>query len=317
MQSAASSGPVIRLGFAGMVPENGHPFSWGAILNGAYNKSIIERYGYPGINDYLGRVPREQLGLPGVAVTHLWCDLPEDAQAVASSAGIPHVVQRPEALVGQVDAVIIPTDRGEEHWERARPFLEAGLPVFVDKPLTDNLSDLERFIAAQQQGAVLMSSSCMRYAVEFQELKQRLPEVGELRLVTVSCAKSWERYGIHALESIYGLFEPGGWTGVRNVGTPERNLVFATHDSGVDAMLALVKDLAGAFCHVEVYGTKGHISARFSDTFAAFRAQLVAFLAFLRGDRSAQMFDETVEQMRIIAAGIESRNRGGMAISLT
>ncbi len=316
MQSATNSGSVIRLGFVGMVPENGHPFSWGGIINGAYNTNIIERYGYPGINDYLDRVPADQLGLPGVAVTHLWCDRPEDTQMVAASAGIPHVLQQAEEMVGQVDAVVIPTDLGEEHWERARPFLDAGLPVFIDKPLTDNLPDLERFIAARQEGATIMSSSCMRYAKEFQELKNRLPEVGELRLVTVTCAKSWERYGIHALESIYGLFEPDGWTSVRNVGTPERNLVIAAHDSGVDAMLALVKDLTGAFCHVEVYGTQGHISAQFQDTYAAFRAQLVAFIDFLKGDASFNAFDETVEQMRIIAAGIESRNRGGETISL-
>jgi hypothetical protein len=35
--------------------------------------------------------------------------------------------------------------------------------------------------------------------------------VGEPRLIVATCAKSWERYGIHALEAVYGLLPPGGW----------------------------------------------------------------------------------------------------------
>ena len=56
-----------------------------------------------------------------------------------------HVVDAPEDVIGKVDAVIIATDRGDEHVWRAKPFVEAGLPVFVDKPLADNQDDLQQF----------------------------------------------------------------------------------------------------------------------------------------------------------------------------
>ena len=70
-------------------------------------------------------------------------------------------------MIGQVDAVIIPTDRGWEHVERARPFIEAGLPLFIDKPLCDREEDLRQFVAWQREGKPLLSTSCMRYAREF------------------------------------------------------------------------------------------------------------------------------------------------------
>ena len=60
--------------------------------------------------------------------------------------GIPNVVDKPEEMLGQVDAIICATDIGAEHVERIRPFVEAGLPIFIDKPLTDNEEDLRTIV---------------------------------------------------------------------------------------------------------------------------------------------------------------------------
>jgi len=54
----------------------------------------------------------------------------------------PYGASRPQKAIGQVDAIIVPTDKGHEHAERVQPFIEVGLPVFVDKPLVDNIEDM-------------------------------------------------------------------------------------------------------------------------------------------------------------------------------
>src|SRR5207247_2656290 len=105
--------------------------------------------------------------------------------------------------IGGVDAVIIATDLGHEHLARARPFIEAGLPVFIDKPLTDRVDHLRQFDAWQRAGHAILSTSCLRYAREYAAARERLPDLGPLRLITMSMAKTWERYGIHALEGVY------------------------------------------------------------------------------------------------------------------
>ena len=46
------------------------------------------------------------------------------------------IVDQPQDLIGRVDAVLIESVDGSVHLERALPFIEAGLPVFVDKPFT-------------------------------------------------------------------------------------------------------------------------------------------------------------------------------------
>ncbi len=306
----------IRLAMLGMVPGNGHPFSWSAIINGRYDQAEMERCGYPVIPRYLGAQPPGALGLPGARVTHVWCDRPEDGPRVARAACISHVAVKPEDVIGQVDAVLIATDIGGEHVARARPFIEAGLPVFIDKPLADNEPDLLQFMAWHRAGRPFLSSSAMRYAPEYAELRRRLPEVGELRLAVNTTPKSWERYGIHALEGIYPLLRPGGWRSVRHSGDARRALVHIRHAAGTEALVAAIDDLAGAFGCASVYGTAGSLAARSQDTFAAFKGQLASFVSYLRTGRSPVPLSETFELMRIIIAGLRSRAEGGREVGL-
>ena len=198
----------IKVGMVGMVDGNGHPYSWTAIINGGYNSEFLRQSDYPNIADYLDNEPKKNLGIEGVKVTHIWCDDRADAEHVAKTSYIDNIVSKPEDVIGQVDAVIIPTDKGHEHVDRARPFIDAGIPVFVDKPLTDNIDDLKQFVEWHKQGKHFMSSSCMRYAGEFVEARKNIESIGELRLLTITTPKSWERYGIHALEGAYQFLKP-------------------------------------------------------------------------------------------------------------
>lgn len=71
-------------------------------------------------------------------------------------------------MLGQVDAVICATDVGDEHIERCRPFLDAGLPMFIDKPLVNKEEDLKTFVRWRKEGKHFLSSSCMRYSKELE-----------------------------------------------------------------------------------------------------------------------------------------------------
>ena len=305
----------IRLAMLGMVDGNGHPYSWSAIVNG-YDREAMAQCPYAVIAEYLGAQPPEAFGIEGARVTHVWCDDPADARAVARASLVPNVVADPCEVIGEVDAVIIPTDRGGEHLERARPFIEAGLPVFIDKPMTDREDHLRQFVRWQREGRPILSTSCMRYAHEFAECRARIDELGELRLITMTTAKSWERYGIHALEGVYPFLAPGGWSWVANTGTEEANIVHVGHRDGVDVVLAAVTDMYGAFGCLGLYGTKGSLAMKFSDTFSAFKAQLVAFVSYLKTERLPFPFEQTVELMKIIIAGIRSREASGRKVML-
>ena len=306
----------IKLAMVGMVEGNGHPYSWTAIINGRYDAEVMAECGYPVIPQYLGAAPKEQLGIPGAKVTHIWCDDTADAEKVAKATFIPNIVEKPEDVIGKVDAVIIPTDKGWEHLDRARPFIEAGLPVFIDKPLTDKEDHLQQFIEWQHNGHPIMSTSCMRYAREFVEARNHLVNLGELRLITMTTAKSWERYGIHALEGVYPFLEPNGWLSVTNTGTEQNNIVHCKHETGVDVILTAIADMYGAFGCLGLYGTKDSAFVQFKDTFHAFKTQLVEFVKYLRTGKLPFDFAQTAELMKIIIAGIRSREKSGKMVKL-
>ena len=305
----------ISLAMIGMVQGNGHPYSWSAIINGQYDAQVMADCGYPVIPQYLAAA-KDELGISGAKVTHIWCDQKSDAERVAKASYIPTIVDNFEDVIGNVDGVIIPTDKGWEHLDRARPFIEADMPIFIDKPLTDRKDHLQQFVEWQHEGKPIMSTSCMRYAKEFAEARKRLSELGELRLITMTTPKSWERYGIHALEGVYPFLEPGGWLWVVNTGSEQVNIVHCRHESGVDVILAAIADMYGAFGCLNLYGTKGNMSVQFKDTFYAFKTQLVEFINYLRSGELPFEFSQTVELMKIIIAGIRSRDESGRVIQL-
>ena len=307
----------IRLAMLGSTPGNGHPYSWSAMFNGYDRDRMTRECPFAGIPVYLNKEPPETLRIVGARVTHVCCtgEGGFTAEHVAQCSLIPNVVKNPTDVIGHVDAVVIATDLGGEHVARARPFIEAGLPVFVDKPLADNEPDLKTFSEWAAAGKAIMSSSCMRYAKEFLPYRISTHELGALRFVNVTTAKSWEAYGIHALEAIYPILGPGFLT-ARNTGTAERNIVHLTHKCGADAVVVATSDMYGGFGCLQLCGTAGKVQTASSDTFYAFKAQLEAFIGYLRTGVRPFPFSDTIELMKLVIAGIQSRENGGREIAL-
>jgi predicted dehydrogenase len=307
----------IRLAMLGSTPGNGHPYSWSAIFNG-YNRELMTREcPFAGIPQYLNKEPPATLTIPGAKVTHICCigNGGFTAEHVAKCSLIPHVVEKPTDVIGQVDAVIIATDIGGEHVDRARPFIEAGLPVFIDKPLIDNAHDLKIFTDWVVAGKAIMSSSCMRYTKEFMPYRLSTRELGSLRFVSITTPKSWETYGIHALEAVYPILGPG-FISARNTGTIDRNIVHLKHACGADVIVVASADMYGSFGCLQLCGTAGKVQLASGDSFFAFKAQLEAFIGYLRTGIYPFPFTETVELMRLVIAGIRSREQGGREVPL-
>lgn len=305
----------IRLAMLGMIEGNGHPYSWSAIVNG-YDPEKMKSCPYPVIAQYLGKQPLESVRIRGARVTHIWTDNPAEAPQVAAASKIENVVAKPEDVIGKVDAVIISTDDGTDHVRRAAPFVEAGLPVFVDKPMAITLPELKQFIRWQKEGRKLLSTSGMRYMPEMKQIRERRDEIGEYRWITSFTCKTWERYGIHALEAVYPLVGPG-FVSVQTNAKEGSDIVHLTHKSEAQLTIAAINDAYGSFGNVHVYGTKGAMTLKLADTYTAFRGQLTAFIEMLRLGRAPFPFEQTVELMAIIIAGIRSREQGGRAVPLT
>jgi len=304
----------IKIAMLGWVDDNHHPYSWSAIFNGDFNDAAMAECGCPAVHQYL-TANRDSLGIDGTRVTHVWADDPERAKHLSRSSLIPNVVEQPEDVIGHVDAVLIPTDKGHEHLERARPFIEAGLPVFIDKPLTDREEHLEQFVRWQEEGKPFMSCSGLRYSEYFAACRARLDEVGEIRLITSAISKRWASYGIHVAEGVYPFLEPGGWVSAANTGTQNADIIHAHHASGVEVVFAVAENIAGI--PLSVVGSKGWLTAEHKVNFASFKIMFGKFVEYLRTGHMPFPFEQTVELMKLIIAGIRSREQGGRTVMLS
>ena len=309
----------IRLGMLGMTEGNAHPFSWSAIING-YDKEEMYRWThvlYPTIPDYLGKQPEKTFGIPGVQVTHVCFTGYEDramAENCARASHIANVVGRPEDMLGQVDAIICATDVGSEHVERCRPFVEAGIPVFIDKPLTDNEEDLKTLVSWYDQGAPLMSSSSMRYNKMLETFYLNHYELGTIRYILSPMVKYWENYGIHAVEAVFPLLGQG-FEWVQNLGSYDRAMVHLHHTNGCDVDIPMGYGFSSN--GVTILAEHEARVVDDSDSFYAFKKQLEVFIKYLRTGAREYPFEDTIEMAKLIIAGIRSREEDGRRVYLS
>ncbi len=300
----------------GMIEGNGHPYSWSAIING-YDPAVMASCPFPVIPKYLGAQPLETVRIPAANVTHIWTDNPADAIEVAKASLIPHVVKSPEDVIGEVDAVLIATDNGFDHVRRARPFVEAGLPVFIDKPMATSLEDLQTIVAWERAGARLLSSSSLRFAPELvDQFLPTLGTLGQLRWISGITVKDWEKYGIHMLEPLFRIVGPG-FQSIRLESQPGLEVAHLQHASGTQLTVPVIYDGGPSFGMIQVCGTAGQAGFRFSNTYTNFRRLMSSFIDYVQSGIRPYPFTETVELMAILIAGLRSRAENSRRVEIS
>lgn len=82
------------------------------------------------------------------------------------------IVDKVEDMLGKVDAVMITSRDGKHHFPYAKAFLEARIPLFVDKPFTVTLEDAKALVALAKKNRVpLCGGSSVKYDKAIQELR--------------------------------------------------------------------------------------------------------------------------------------------------
>ncbi len=128
------------------------------------------------------------------------------------------LVDKPEDMRGKVDGMLIESIDGGMHLERVKLFIDAGMPLFIDKPLASSLADAEAIAElAEKKNVPIFSASSLRYGVEVIEALAAREELGAPVAVHVYGVQGrdpkynpgWFNYGIHAAEMLITLLGPG------------------------------------------------------------------------------------------------------------
>src|SRR5579872_6386907 len=87
----------------------------------------------------------------------------QDVQEYADRFGSPEICKIPSDLVGLVDIALIHSVNWDRHRPAAEPLIQAGIPIFIDKPLAGNMDDCRWFVHQQKAGALIYGCSSIPY----------------------------------------------------------------------------------------------------------------------------------------------------------
>jgi predicted dehydrogenase len=276
-----------------------------ASLLNDYDRAGYAQAGFP----HFDRAPLGEL-----TVQAIWDADADEARRVAGLAKIPEVLSAAEDAIGRVDGVIICDDLSMKHQRLAKPFLEAGVPTFIDKPLSPDPAEAAEIAAlARTGGAPLMSCSALRYARELAEARERIAALGRIWCATGTAPGELVFYGIHALELVHAVLGPGvEW--VQNIGDEERAFVRCAYPNGTSIMLQVLGPEGYPGMHGCFFGERGGVHIGVEDAAAFYGNTLKEFARMVRTREMPIPLDTTLEIIRILTAGKRSQQQGGARI---
>ncbi|OGG72619.1 hypothetical protein A3A38_00025 [Candidatus Kaiserbacteria bacterium RIFCSPLOWO2_01_FULL_53_17] len=100
------------------------------------------------------------------------------------------VVGHGETLQGDIDGVILATPIST-HAELALPFIERGIPTFIEKPLTDSVTDAKRLLTAAEKANTLVQVGHIHlHNPAFVKVKELVPTLGRIRYLSFEGANN-------------------------------------------------------------------------------------------------------------------------------
>jgi predicted dehydrogenase len=292
---------TLNIGVIGGSQGNGHPYSWSAIFNG-YNATSMEKCGFPVIPRYLEEHSFPDDAIHGASVTHVWTQDLNLSKHIAKAAHIKNVVKNMNDLIGSVDAVLLARDDAERHLEMALPFLDAGIPIYIDKPLALTTAEAYHLIELQQYPGQIFSCSALRYAQEL-NIKEYKSKIGKLRSIHAIVPKDWDKYAIHAIDPLL-LMIPDRGNIVKKMrwAAADRVVLNVEFESGVDIQISSMGkvDVPISF---RIFGSEGWCDIVFSDTFSAFRGALQEFVYSITNKESKINSKEMIDAIELLEMG--------------
>jgi len=198
LKNAATAGAAALVGAtaspaAAAIPSPDRRLRIGIIGAGDYSfttycwSDIIEPYKAAN-NEKRGTFGTQLLNMD---ITHVWDTKPEAAQKFAERMGAT-AVGAYDGMVGKVDGVIF-GGLYEVPWQHrlARPYIEAGIPVYLSRPFAFCLRDIDEILeCAAKNNTPILATAKFEHYNEAPALKDKLKSLGEIQCVL---ATTWTR----------------------------------------------------------------------------------------------------------------------------
>ena len=223
------------------------------------------------------------------------------------------LVDSVEALVAQVDAVLLESVDGRRHLAEARPVIAACKPLFIDKPMAANYVEAAEIARlAQAAGCPVFSSSSLRYDANILAVKNDA-ELGKViacdafspaKLDPTNPGLFW--YGVHGVEILYTFMGPGCHKLTCHA-TDAYDVVVGEWPDGRLGTMRGIRTGAGNY-GATVLGEKKVAQATYSTSIPIYSQLLKEIMAFFQTGVAPVAMEETLEIMAFMQAAWVSAN---------
>ncbi len=230
------------------------------------------------------------------------------------AAGV-QIVASMKEMLALSDVVMIETNDGRPHLEEVMPAFKAGKPVFIDKPVAENLAAvLKIYDTAAKMKVPVFTSSALRYVDNLSKI-DKSQVLGADTYSPAALEKShtdlfW--YGIHAVEPLFTAMGAGC-----------KEVMQVQHSEGEDVVVGFWdRERVGTVRGIRS-GKRGFGGTVFTekdiitlDTFTGYRSLVVNVVGFFKTKVPPVPVEETIEIYAFMEAAMESRKKGGIKVSI-
>lgn len=219
-------------------------------------------------------------------------------------------------MAKNIDIAFIQSCNWDNHLKQSMPFIEAGVPVFIDKPLAGNLADVKEFERLDAEGKVILGTSAMRYTYEHESFFA-IPEEerGSIIHISVMVGVDEFNYAIHAVESIMGFIGDvrpisTRYLGTNTVGDVPCDSYYVLFENGVSACYHICKK--GWQPSTALVMTSKTSFAYKIDSNKVYEAMLKQVCAYMAGrENKLATVTQMTDSIKLMLAGKKSMANGG------
>lgn len=260
------------------------------------------------------RLVIEEKAVTDVEFVGIYSDEKDASERLSKQFGVP-IMESYDELVGKVDGVIITARHGANHYKYAKPYIESGIPMFIDKPITVDEAEAVAFMKELKANGVRVSGgSILGLANYIQELKQAVKEEtygkllgGHMRapLDMDNNYGGFYFYSQHLVQMIGEVF--GYYPKSVQMFVKDKRLVgvvrYADFDVTIEYVINCYKYYASISCENEVVGSMFDLNG-------CFLKEWMNYYHILTGGEQEQSYEEFIAPVFVLNAMYRSLESG-------
>jgi hypothetical protein len=246
-------------------------------------------------------------------IVGVWSDEQAAAKKLAEKYGV-KIMSRPDECVGNIDGLIVTTRDGSTHYTYAKPYIQSGICMLIDKPITVSEADALSFMAELRKKNVrAIGGSTLKHDPNLAMLKQKSADStdGLVKAPLMSNSKygGFFFYAEHLVDIVCELFGryPKSVSATKNGDQTIVKFNYGTHSC------------TGIYCEndsrffAEVYTPQGNFSQTIADCGleALLFSELAEFQSLLNGAAAKQSYSDLFSPvfiMNAIMRALQSKN---------